>query len=620
MIAYLLIVLALSYLPVLGDRQEHVFQQKGLMAGVATYGHLSVDLNMTQVDEQILVAYHLVEGVKALYERSNNTHFQRQVKVFHSGVKRRVRMMDREWQNMKKVFLSAKAEDEAEPSETTTQGKLQVPDRKRKRKKRFIATTIALISGLAATVSGIFSLSALTSISNSQDSGNTQHMIEVLQSHENRLSVLEHDVVRLNSTLKKTLVQLERTSKVTQLDSVMIYIDTYLTVLERQVDRMIDGMQGLLHHKITPSFLETSALYASLKRLGKRARIEGYIFPTETMVSAVFMLSTSFLVLDGGLLRIFMHIPLMKDGSVMTIYKLLPMPIPVNGTSAHLIIQEMPGYLVINEDQDGYSILPFDDLEECDLVADLYICQHHNVLMRNFGATCLGALWKEDGKVAAERCPYSLAPADYAVSQLTATTFAVYHPQKDRLRIECPNEKPAYKAFKGSQLIDLKPNCRGMNDHYAFTAEQFFGLNLTVELTSYDVDITALMGGEFEASTLERLLDGPRQPVSVRRLRDEFHFGVGLNNPLAGLFQGFRTFSSISSLVFWIIIMIVLIILLRKMWVCLGCACPQRTKRKPPVTTSSTSKHPAASNELRRDVMAAYQSSEERVSLTEQNR
>lgn len=509
-------VICLSWLILFtrGDQQSHVFKESGLLAGVSAYGHMTFDLDLDSVDQELDQARRLTDVFEASHIRSNRTKFLQRLDMYEGSVERRVSQLFREWDNIKLVFV-----DNLPGQLSVTQSR-QVEERP----KRFIFTSIALVSGVAATVSSIFSVAALSSMSETVDRGDQNHMIEILQQHERRTTFLEDKVVRLNKTLDYVLNEITLTGSLAHLDSLMIYINAYLGILEEQVGRIRAGLRALLNHQITPALLDSMSLYDALRRLGKRAQRHGYMFPTEAMLSAVYSLPTSFLMLPSRKLRVFVHLPLMKQGTVMKLYEFVPMPIILNGTNYHLSMDSVPGLLAINEDQDGFTVLPYTQLDDCSHIANLLVCKHHNVLMKEFQSSCLASLWKEDGVSAARVCSYNVEPARFIVRQLTGTDFAVYHPTDEKLRIECPSGSNMVMRFTGSKLIKLEPNCRALNDHYSFISERNYGLSMSVEMVNYTVNVEELMGEDYDSTDLHQWLKGTNVPIPVRQLRKEFHF------------------------------------------------------------------------------------------------
>ncbi len=559
---YLVIVLSTTWLLAESEEQQHYFIHKGYLAGVSSFGHLSADIDISAIEEEIKLAETFVARLKKAHNKSDNIRFRTRAKKMAVAIQKRVDLMKFEWLNTKVIFLDNYPGEKSIQSDTLTENGVRV--------RRFLFTTIALLGGLSATVSGIFSMEALNSLSAARDQDDNEHLIEVLQGHEGRLTLLEDKEFKLNATMIQVIAKVHDAEKMEHLHSVDLLVQSYLGLVEEQVRRFRYGLQGLLDHRITPALLNTNALYDALRRLGRKARQQGYIFPTDTIISSVYMFRTSFLMLENKCLRVFIHIPLMKQGSIMKLFQLLPMPLKLNGTDHHLMIDSVPGLIAVNQNLDGYSILPFSDLKDCNHVANILVCEHHNVLLKRFGDTCLGALYKEDGKRATEVCDFSLHHTRFSVTQVTATHFAVFHPKLEKLRIECPDAAPNVTSFEGNRMVFLKPNCRALNSHYTFTAEQNIGVNLTTQTSSYNINITTLFGEDVDTDDLNKMLRGSDQPLPVRRLREEFHFRkVSTGGFFSALLNPSHWFASISSNLALIGGVILGIVLLR--YCCPGC-------------------------------------------------
>ena len=550
----------------LSEHSSHLFIQKGLMAGITSYGHLTYDINLHDIDATLHFAYETLEKLKTYKDGVKDEEARRRLRTYYNAFKRQLRQMSKEWSNMKMIFIPERANDSSIIHLS--------------RPPRFIATSIALVAGITSTMMGIFNTAALSSLSDNID--NEEHLVEVLQEHETRITLIEEDVLRLNKTTNKIYLHLSQTASLERIDALAIHLESYLSLVQAQIFRFNQGLEALLHHRASPAFLHSDQLYPALERLSERAKAQGYLFSTEQMEAGIYMLDTSFLVLDDDRLRIFIHLPLLRSGSILELYQLLPLPINVNGTDRQLQIAGIDYLIGVNEDQDYYTLFPYTDLAECDFLGHVYFCEHHNILRRDFGETCISALYKEDERSVVKECDFSVALPKFHISQISATDFVVYHPYESRTRVDCPNREPKSFNIVGSHLFRLEPNCRGIHEKYSFVAEKDFGVNITIARSNMTIalqDLLQFEENDFPKEEFDRLMAGNDHPISIRQLKKEFNFHR-LQLPKFPSFFSFEGLKSAARSVLLVIIILFLIMIAIKCGVC-GWFCRRGQGQKP---------------------------------------
>ena len=97
--------------------------------------------------------------------------------------------------------------------------------------------------------------------------------------------------------------------------------------------------------------------------------------------------------------------------------------------------------IAINQQTDLHRILTQNQLEQCDVFKQVYLCPDQNVLTDDFTASCLEALYQQDLDTIVGLCPLQSVRPKILIRQLTEETFVVFSPKqlgKKMHPIECP--------------------------------------------------------------------------------------------------------------------------------------------------------------------------------------
>ena len=101
-------------------------------------------------------------------------------------------------------------------------------------------------------------------------------------------------------------------------------------VLSQEVDRILDGLEALSRHRLSPHLILPGQMAEALSALRESMRRSGYELAIDN-VFQLFQLDTSHLYYGNQTIEIIVHIPAFKPNNIMTLYKHRNMPVRFDG-------------------------------------------------------------------------------------------------------------------------------------------------------------------------------------------------------------------------------------------------------------------------------------------------
>lgn len=222
-------------------KHEHLFKQQGLVAGVTSYGHLTFDIDLSAIDLELQKAESMANLFKEVVRDPKvDSKVHRVSRSIFLSLKRNIRQTQREWDNLR--------------------WSIETPMEPGSRNTRFIASSIIATIGAIGSIASVFSLGELLTLSSSVDAqseGTTDFIIETLQNHEARLSVLEEQTLQINNTLKTIVKFVDNLETHIELDHLGVLALSYVQSLEFQVDRISNGINAALDGRTSPHFIDS---------------------------------------------------------------------------------------------------------------------------------------------------------------------------------------------------------------------------------------------------------------------------------------------------------------------------------------------------------------------------
>ena len=289
--------------------------------------------------------------------------------------------------------------------------------------------------------------------------------------------------------------------------------NTAFDAIERSLDDVAFAMQEAQHNRLAIELVPLTELQRLFNELQQEADRTG----TQMIITApahLFQLETSF-IYDGDNAALLVHVPLIPPGTLSTLYKLRPFPIPI-GDGNVIMPRESPSLLAkSNQLEDKWSIVQQYNLHTCSKVNNIYVCPGQGILHSQTESTCLGALYLEKVPLAKELCSLDIIPEYELAVPLEKDRFLVYALTTHTASLECPGKRlEAINIPQGISQQTIPEAC--LLKMSRTTVFSQFSLRLSGNVKYYKWDLPTIQ--EFDITTYDieqarKDLDRTRQGV-----------------------------------------------------------------------------------------------------------
>ena len=229
--------------------------------------------------------------------------------------------------------------------------------------------------------------------------------------------------------------------------------------IDSSLDDVASAMQEAQNQRLAIELVpvgELQRLYNILQQEAQRTSTELLI----TSPSHLFQVETSFLY-DGDNAALLIHVPMIPPGTLSTLYKLRPFPIPIQDGNV-LMPKETPELLAISNHQaDRWNIIMQYSLASCSKINSIHVCPGQGILRQDTESTCLGALHRENLARAEELCDMDILPEHELAIPLQAETYLLYALSAHTGTLQCPGKKLTSLALpKGISQQHIPEGCQ----------------------------------------------------------------------------------------------------------------------------------------------------------------
>ena len=359
----------------------------------------------------------------------------------------------------------------------------------------------------------------------------TNHIINAIEDHENRITRHEDDIKRLVQHIDKLEKELIITQDLQMIVARIFSVKTQATSIQNHLENIEIGLYNLLKNQLTPHLIRFETIQKGLEKLRNTVVQKGYLLATYDANEAL-QLQSSFVSMTNGSIYAILHIPVYKSVSTLYIYKYIPLPIASNGEGSTMIIEPDQRYIAVSlKDELHIELRDFDLEHQCMFIKDTFFCKG-TVLKKGSTNSCLHALYKNELDRIGETCPVNLFNADEYVTQLNSTTFVVYGKTPKRIYIICTDQngqKVYEKSTKltGTNYIKIYRNCElNLKSHF-LSSSLPFTLELETKLVESDLQIEKLLSlGKEEMENFLRFvrkgLETKRRSIHINEAKQKF--------------------------------------------------------------------------------------------------
>ena len=344
-----------------------------------------------------------------------------------------------------------------------------VPNRSRRQLE-----AIGLVFGFMGTFMGIYNLAQIAHIkSEIKDIKNIQNQIihGILEISEEQRRI-EESVTKLNSLLNSWLT----------LDPALlgVRIGRMEKVLRGLVNKVRNTFQAAQNHRLSIDFYNADQLNSLYQNLTKTATKNKLVLITEKPLD-LFQIETSYFS-DGQDLILVLHVPAIAPNSLLKLFKMYPLPIPISSDLA-IVPEAKDNILGLTHGKNKMAVhLASTDLLDCKNINKIFLCERHAVLEKQVNSSCLGALYLQDFNSAKELCPLKTLPLTEMLRQLSDNWFLIYSPQPQTAPITCNNgSETQFYIEQGMSKRHLSPGCTAEFNHHLLNTDNSITLENNVQ-------------------------------------------------------------------------------------------------------------------------------------------
>jgi len=265
-----------------------------------------------------------------------------------------------------------------------------------------------------------------------------KEQLEVVQKH---VDILYVQNAEMNETLQDVRSQVQDLLMVNALkdtfDTTMLLtrLRTHYSKLSGLIDKHEKLLQALQTRRLSTTYLPKDQIDALFIQAQRRAKTLGCSLLL-TSPSHITQIEVSHFF-NGTHLNLILHMPIAPHNSIMRLYKLHPFPLPF-ANDTFLIPDVRDDVLAVSNTNIRFSSqLSTLELQSCNRINKIYLCERNGVMNKFPEDTCLGALYHQKFDLAKRICHFHVEPAKEFIYQLLNNWFLIYVTSPQTVPITC---------------------------------------------------------------------------------------------------------------------------------------------------------------------------------------
>lgn len=256
------------------------------------------------------------------------------------------------------------------------------------------------------------------------------------------------------------------------------YVESMVREFNAQILTWAGGLEALLYGQLHPSLIQPDTLKVGLGKLQEKAAKRGLI-PLVSDLTTVFKQEISFIVKENGMLKIYIHIPLM-DREPLELFEHLEIPIKISEHLMWFVTANENNVLAIDKASTVGLQMRKLDLLYCKIkespIGMVYFCPNTGLVKNHISETCLGALMLKM-KSAEKICQlYVAEKAEFSI-QTGPRTIIAYVKDTDFLYQICDDGKRVQRKERGLAMLHVENRCTLISTDFIFKPEE----DITIE-------------------------------------------------------------------------------------------------------------------------------------------
>lgn len=292
------------------------------------------------------------------------------------------------------------------------------------------------------------------------------------------------------------------------------YVENMVREFNAQILTWAGGLEALLYGQLHPSLIRPETLKNGLGKLQEKAAKRGLI-PLVSDLTTVFKQDISFIVKEDGMLKIFIHIPLM-DREPLELFEHLEIPIKISEHLMWFVTANENNVLAIDKASSVGLQMRKLDLLYCNTkespIGKVYFCPNTGLVKNHISETCLGALMLKTQEAEKVCQLYVSEKTEFSI-QTGPRTIIAYIKDTDFLYQICDDGKRVQRKERGLATLHVQNRCTLISTDFIFKPEE----DINVESDFVDSKIQMDMGG------FNQLTDSENELRKALNELDEIH-------------------------------------------------------------------------------------------------
>ena len=248
----------------------------------------------------------------------------------------------------------------------------------------------------------------------------------------------------------------------------MAHVDSNYKLMYQGIKTVTTIYEAAMHGKLSTDINLIHNTNKSFKKFRNEARIHGYKVPARAFAHLFQMPVSFYFNKDDQSINLLIHIPLLRDDKLLTMYKYIGTTIPI--TNDHgLVLQNKDDVIAYNDER--YVTFKSADLWQCPKIAKVYFCPDIISSVKPINKmknTCFGALKEAKFDQLLEKCDdIRIKTLKNEVKRITKSTWVLFSKEQSTFQADCLSKKSKDVLlkreipFKGFMKISLNQNCIG---------------------------------------------------------------------------------------------------------------------------------------------------------------
>ena len=453
-------------------------------------------------------------------------------------------------------------------------------------KRQVIFLLVAALVSVGSVLFNEFEINSMVDDANK----NVDATIEVLDRENHRLSVAEHSISMISSSLEIVQNQLRSFGYELQADEAVFEAHVSIRGFYDEVDRFLNGLETLGQGYLSPSFVKVKPTEAKLSEMRNKLKRRGYSMGINSF-NEIYSLPCSHAVYSDGSAYAILHIPIIKESNSFTLYAYDPVPyVDVGSESLSFMITAEHDLIAVSRDESRHVLMKFSELDKCSALGDSRICPNSNVVSKQNKDSCLGALFKNDLDTARSLCMFKTVNSAEFVTQTSTNEFLLYAKKQTAVKFVCADGKDEVSkrlTISGAYLLTVQGGCVA----YTVDHELEGQLDFSAKIKGYEVrplNLSKLFAqngelfNEKDLLLLDELNMEIGMDVPVSTVASKFHHlkTTGLWQSVMGFFDSIGSYMGlIAGIIVGIIVIYLSAPLLGKIFTCCKSLAERRRKR-----------------------------------------